>query len=236
MSYVIVKVKCAHCSSPKVVKNGLKSTGKQNFLCKDCNKQFQQDYTYNGANPAVKQQVISSLIHGSGIRDCASVFKISRQTVLNLIEKTGKQLKIVPSKKYYEQIQIDELYSFVNSKGKKVWIFYAYAPETKEILAFTMGRRTTQQVRYLMLKIKHLKIEIGCFRTDGFEGFKSVLSKYQHLIGKEYTKHIEGRNTHIRARIARLQRRSTKFSKKLFFQWWLFTIFVYALNFKSSYI
>jgi insertion element IS1 protein InsB len=236
MSYVKIKVNCPHCSSPKVVKNGQKSTGKQNFLCKDCRKQFQHDYTYQGAAPVVKKQIISSLIHGCGIRDSATLFKTSQKTVLNLIERVGTKLKIEPSQKHYTQIQIDEFYSFVGSKEKKVWIFYAYAPETREILAFTMGRRNIEQLRFLMLKIKHLKIKIDYYRTDAFEGFKTLLSDYQHLIGKEYTKAIEGRNTCIRARIARFQRRSTKFSKKLFYQWWLFTIFVFSLNYRVSYI
>jgi hypothetical protein len=42
-------------------------------------------------------------------------------------------LSIKPRQKRYIKVQIDEVYSFVNQKSKKVWIFYVYAPETKEI-------------------------------------------------------------------------------------------------------
>ena len=34
------------------------------------------------------------------------------------------------------------MYSFVGKKGKKVWIFYAYAPETKEILGYQCQKAT----------------------------------------------------------------------------------------------
>jgi IS1 family transposase len=237
MFLINIKVSCPRCSSSKVVKNGVKSTGKQNFLCKACGRQFQYEYEKPGCDPKVRHQIKESLLHGGGIRDNAEVFKVSSKTVLNIIKTEGENLKISPSQKHYSSVQIDELYSFVGNKGKKVWIFYVYAPETKEILAFTMGKRSIKQLRYLMLKIKHLNIQIDTYRTDDFKGFSNVLKNYNHLIGKEYTKHIEGRNTFIRARLARFQRRSTKFSKKLIYQWWLFTMLVDWLNNRAlSYI
>ena len=156
------------------MKNGIKTTQKQNFLCKDCSKQFQFDYTYEGANPTVQQQIKRSLIHGHGIRDCHTVFKVAHQTVLNLIERFGSTCQIPIAKKHYRRVIIDEFYTFVGHKGKKVWLFYAYAPETKEILTFTMGKRNIQQVRYLMLKTKHLRIRIDTYCTYVFEGFKKV--------------------------------------------------------------
>ena len=236
MCNVKIKVQCPHCESPKVVKNGKKSTGKQNFLCKDCRKQFQFVYTNKGSDPKVQRQIKSSLLHGSGIRDCSAVFSVSQRCVLNLILRLGQKVKIQPKRNQYDLIQLDEFYSFVGHKGKKVWIFYAYAPQTKEILAFTMGKRDIRQIRFLLLRIKPLRIKINWWCTDHYEGFKTVLNNYPHLIGKEFTKAIEGRNTCIRARLARFQRRSTKFSKKLLFQWFLFLIFVQDLNSKPSYI
>ena len=155
------------------------------------------------------------MIHGCGIRDCQKVYGINPKTTLSLILKKGMEVSIKPKLKRYSQIQIDEMYSFVKEKGKKVWIFYAYAPQTKEILAITMGRRSKKQLRSLMIQLKHLRIEVDYYCTDLFEGFFSVLPSEKHLAGKEYTKNIEGVNTLIRSKIARLHRRTTKFSKKL---------------------
>ena len=236
MCQATIRIRCPHCHSLKVVKNGLKPTGRQNFRCKDCGKQFQHEYFYQGCDPTVKAQVKSSLLHGSGIRDCTKVFGISPKTTLRLILAEGQKIIICPKLKYYQRIQIDELYSFVNEKGKKVWIFYAYAPQTKEILAMTMGKRSRKQLRSLMLQIKHLKIEVGFYCTDAFKGFKTLLPYFQHLIGKQFTKDIEGVNTSIRSKIARLHRRTTKFSKKLIYQWFLLKIFIHYFNELPSYI
>ena len=236
MCLINIKVNCPHCHSVKVVKNGVKSTGIQNFLCRDCGKQFQQEYFYQGADPGVKAQVKSSLLHGSGIRDCNKIFGISPKATLKLILQEGQKVQISPKRKYYERVQIDELYSFVNQKGKKVWIFYAYSPDTKEILAITMGKRSKKQLRSLMLQLKHLNIQVAFYCTDAFKGFKAILPYYQHLIGKQFTKDIEGVNTSIRSKIARLHRRSTKFSKKLIYQWFLLKIFIHYFNELPSYI
>ena len=230
MCLINIKINCYHCHSPNVVKNGKKNTGKQNLLCKDCNRQFQWEYVNSGADPRKKKQVISSLIHGCGIRDCQKVHGVNPKTTLALILKKGAEVVIRPKLKGYSQIQIDEMYSFVYQKGKKVWIFYAYAPQTKEILAITMGRRSKKQLRSLMLQLKHLKIEVDFYCTDLFEGFSSVLPNEKHLAGKEYTKNIEGINTLIRSKIARLHRRTTKFSKKLIYHWFLMKIFIFYFN------
>ena len=123
MCLINIKVNCPHCHSTKVVKNGKKRTGIQNFLCKVCNKQFQWEYFYQGANPTVKSQVKSSLLHGSGIRDCYKVYGISPQTTLNLILSEGERVKILPQQKHYQRIEIDEIYSFVGKKVKKFGFF-----------------------------------------------------------------------------------------------------------------
>lgn len=187
MCLVNIKVNCPHCHQSKVVKNGTKSTGMQNFLCKSCGKQFQREYFYRGADPVVKAQVKSALLHGSGIRDCTKVFGISPNATLRLLLKEGAKVVIRPQYKFYPRIQIDELHSFVHQKRKKVWIFYAYAPDTKEILAITMGKRSTEQLRSLMRQLTSLKIEAGFYCTDAFRGFTSLLPYYQHLIGKQFT-------------------------------------------------
>lgn len=236
MCLINIKVNCPHCHSTKVVKNGIKSTGRQNFLCNSCGKQFQWEYLYQGANPSVKSQVKSSLLHGSGIRDCYKVYGISPQTTLNLILSEGKKVQISPQQKYYERIEIDEMFSFVSKKRKKVWIFYAYAPETKEILAVTMGKRNRKQLQSLMVQIKNLHIEVSFYCTDKFEAFREVLPYCKHLIGKKFTKNIEGINTLIRSKIARFHRRTTKFSKKLTIQWFLMKIFIFYFNKMPSYI
>ena len=63
----------------KVVKNGVKRTGRQNFLCRGCSKQFQSEYRYRGADPAVGSLILRMLERNSGVRDIESVLQVSRR-------------------------------------------------------------------------------------------------------------------------------------------------------------
>jgi transposase-like protein len=55
MYKVLTKVVFPHCYSANIKKNGIKPTGKQHFYCKDCHRQFQQIYQYQGASPVLKK-------------------------------------------------------------------------------------------------------------------------------------------------------------------------------------
>lgn len=224
------------CPIPLRVKNGKKPNGQQNFLCKKCKKQFLHEYFYVGSNPMTKYELLCLLMRGNGIRDCSVILKVSFRYILNFILKQADSAMIKPKQKHYQRVIIDEMYSFVQNKGKKCWIFYVYAPETKEILAYTMGKRTKKQLQYLMLKVKELKITIDWYCTDGLKSFVEVLPYYQHLIGKKFTQAIEGTNNLIRQRLHILHRRTAGFSKKLRFQYSIFKIFIFNLNNKSYFL
>jgi insertion element IS1 protein InsB len=228
------EVSCPHCCSVKIVKNGIKQTGKQNLLCRDCSLQFQLEYTYKGADRSIKALLVRMLLHGSGVRDCAAVLDISCGSVLRTIINEGLDLQIKAKHLHYNKVQIDEQWSYVQKKEKKVWMIYAVCAESGEILAASWGKRNKKNVKRLMLKLKHLKID--CYCTDDWKSFKEVLPKDKHLIGKEHTKKIEGINTWFRARLSRLVRRTTKFSKKLKYHYAIMKMAIVMRNQQASYI
>lgn len=63
-------------------KNGRKKSGFQNYRCKGCGKQFQDEYLYFVAERRNKNLVFRMLARGSGIRDIADVLKVSSRCVL----------------------------------------------------------------------------------------------------------------------------------------------------------
>lgn len=225
---------CPHCQGTKVVRNGVKDNGRQNFLCKGCGKQFQFEYIYKGCVVENRELIIKMLCRGSGIRDCEAVTGVSHSTVLGLIKKKAAVLSVKPHKQRYHRVQIDEQWSYVGRKEKKVWMLYAYAVDEDEIIAFTMGKRSAAAVKNLFVKLKAL--DIALFLTDDWEAFQSVLPKAKHLIGKQYTKAIEGINTFFRTRVRRLVRRTVCFSKKLIYHYSMIKIIIYHRNKRSSYI
>jgi len=122
---------CPQCLATNVVKNRIKRSGEQNYLCRKCGKQFQKEYFYWGCYKYVKVLVVSMLVNGSGVRSISRVLKISIGCVLRTLVKAGELVNIRPQKSHYHKVQIDELYSFVKNKSKKVWIIYAYDAESK---------------------------------------------------------------------------------------------------------
>lgn len=197
----------------KIVKNGLKKSGKQNFLCKDCRKQFLLNYKNNGSNPANKKLIISMLLRNCGVRDIETILKVSRKCVLNQLLNQAKKCEIIPKKEHYTSVQIDEHWSYVgHKKKKKRWLIYAYAPETDEILAYEIGSRSEKTVRELQKKMKNIKIDEIC--TDAWKSFEKVFQDENHKVGKEFTKNIEGVNNSLRIRNRRFVRKTTCFSKK----------------------
>ena len=66
---ILTKIKCIHCESEEVVKNGKRATGIQSLKCRNCGRCFQESYLNNGAKPETKRMIISMSVNGSGIRD-----------------------------------------------------------------------------------------------------------------------------------------------------------------------
>ena len=79
-------VKCRYCSSERLIKAG-KQSGHQRLKCKDCQRTFQLDYTYEAHKVGVKEQIEILVHNGSGIRDTARVLKINKNTVIDHLKK-----------------------------------------------------------------------------------------------------------------------------------------------------
>lgn len=213
MCEITIRIKCPYCHGVKVVKNGKKKSGEQNFLCRSCGKQFQHTYQKAGCPPEMKELVLKLLVRNSGIRDIEAVLGIHRQTVLKWLNQAADEREVKPRQTHYKELQIDELWTFVKErKSKKRWLLYAYAPETDEIVAWSWGNRSAKTVKNLYTKLKELAV--GSFCTDDWKAFGKVLPAQKHKIGKAYTKHIEGVNLCLRTRNRRVVRRTACFSKK----------------------
>ena len=69
----------------------------------------------------------------SGIRDTSDILRISTGCELRVL-LSFMNIELRPKYQSYHRVQVDELYSSVGTKKKKVWILYAYCAQTKEIL------------------------------------------------------------------------------------------------------
>ena len=105
-----------------------------------------------------------------------------------------------------EQVQLDEMWSFIGKKKKKCWIWLALDKASKRFLGFVTGSRGKKTGIKLWNKIQDFKVKE--YATDGWEAYQDFLPKDKHLIGKKYTQDIEGFNSNFRLFLKRLNQKN----------------------------
>lgn len=212
MFEVLIQVCCPHCEGTNIKKNGRKANGNQNYRCQNCFKQFQDNYRYRGADPRIKQQMVSMTLHASGIRDISQVLKLYPNSVVDSLRRHGRKIQEPDFQGYYEEVEVDEFWSFVDHrKRQKRWCWYVWARRERKILAFHIGKRSTGACKSLYAKLKN--VTIGRFYTDDYKAYSKVLPAERHTIGKEQTTHIERMNRDFRTHLKRLTRRTVCHSR-----------------------
>ncbi|MDR0708058.1 MAG: hypothetical protein LBF60_09360 [Treponema sp.] len=82
---VLAPIKCPHCGSGKVKKNGTAKNGKQRFLCRNekrRHKTLVERYTYNAYDPNICSRIFFSIVNGSGTRATAGTLGTAKDTGL----------------------------------------------------------------------------------------------------------------------------------------------------------
>jgi insertion element IS1 protein InsB len=107
--------------------------------------------------------------------------------------------------------ELDEMWSFVQSKAHSRWLWHAIDHYTGTVLAYVFGRRKDD----VFLRLQQLLEPFGItkFYTDGWGAYERHLAAEQHQVGKENTQRIESKHINLRTRIKRLVRRTLCFSK-----------------------
>lgn len=214
-------ISCPSCCSTNIKKNGHTYYGKQNHQCKDCQRQFVLNNKHTKSK-TIKKLVKDCLKERLSLRAICRIFNVSitwlQAFAHQLWNETPKDLGL--SQKVIRQvnkvqvfgIQADELWSFVGKKSKKRWIWVAYDPSMRLVIAYHIGGRGKKAARKFWNKIP-LALRSCYFETDDWDAYKSIIPTNQHRIGKDLTYYIEGFNATIRARVSRLVRKTLSFSK-----------------------
>ena len=107
--------------------------------------------------------------------------------------------------------EVDEQWSFVGNKKNRRWLWYAWEPRYKRVIAHAFGKRNAETMEQLLNLLS--RFEIGTYCTDHFGVYTSALPREKHVIGKRFTQRIERTNLTLRSRIKRLVRKTIGFSK-----------------------
>ena len=215
---------CPDCHNHKIKKNGFTHYGKQNHKCKDCKRQFVLDnqHTVNATRREIARRALRERLSLRGICRLIGVSltwicgfaaetwaaapeDLGLSTESTLL-RSSKMLKIIG-------LQLDEAWSFVGRKKNKAWIWVAFEPNTKQVVAFHIGGRGTDSAKALWKKIPHRMRQHCYFETDEWDAYRSVIPFDRHSVGRDQTYHVEGFWSGVRARVSRLVRKSLSFSK-----------------------
>ena len=201
---------CEMCNSPNTIKKGLRNN-KQRFYCKDCQNSFQSEYVYQAYKTTTNNFIKILLKEGCGIRSISRVLNISSKTVLSRMLKISKQIRAPYFNTLGCKFEIDEMWSFIGNKKNVIWITYALERETRNVLAFFVGRKTKDTIRPLINKI--LLLQPSRIYTDRLNIYPSLIPKKIHKKFKYCTNKIERMNLTLRTHIKRLSRKTICFSK-----------------------
>ncbi|WNT51918.1 IS1-like element IS1N family transposase [Shigella dysenteriae] len=211
-----VNIHCPRCQSAQVYRHGQNPKGHDRFRCRDCHRVFQLTYTYEARKPGIKELITEMAFNGAGVRDTARTLKIGINTVIRTFKKlTPKRITSLPVAHADVALicELDEQWSFVGSKARQHWLWYAYNTKTGGVLAYTFGPRTDETCRELLALLT--PFNIGMITSDDWGSYGREVPKHKHLTGKIFTQRIERNNLTLRTRIKRLARKTICFSRSV---------------------
>lgn len=213
---------CPRCGSPHTIKNGSVHNGKPKRQCKDCGRQFVVHPEKFSISEETKQLIDKLLLERISLRGIARVTGVSWSWLQNYV---NRKLGCVPchvevshKTKGRLTIECDEMWSFVDSKQNKQYIWLAIDRDTREIVGCYVGDHSRESARKLWASLPGVYRQCAVAYTDFWEAYQKVIPRTRHrAVGKEsgQTNHIERLNNTFRQRISRLVRKSLSFSKKL---------------------
>jgi hypothetical protein len=111
---------CPNCESTHASKNGHRR-GKQNYICRDCGRQFVESYSPKGYADEIKERCLSMYVNGNGFRAIERLTGVNHNTVINWVKKAAIPLADAPDYSEIPEIaQIDELQTFVAKKKQNM--------------------------------------------------------------------------------------------------------------------
>lgn len=170
-----------------LVKNGA-SHGQPQALCRACGTsvsvRYGTAYCELDAEPVIFETAVRALAEGNALRAAARIVQIDKDTAGDWLRRAGQQCRLVMlylwRKLHVTECQLDELWSFVHTKEDHLawakvycatygdaWVWLAFAPAWRVVLAFVVGKRTQEQADLLLERVVHVTDDhIPFFTSD----------------------------------------------------------------------
>lgn len=214
-------MKCPKCNWKNIIKNGSIHNGTQKYACKKCQRQFVENPTKKTISPEEWELVDKLLLEKIPIAGISRVTGISEPWLQKYInrkfENTPQKIEVV-KKRGRLTIQCDEMWSFVEAKRNKKWIWLALDRDSKKIVGVHVGNRDRGGAEGLWESLPPVYRQCAVSYSDFWSAYGEIFPAKRHrAVGKETgkTNHIERFNLTLRQRVSRLVRKTLSFSKKI---------------------
>ena len=109
-------MKCPHCQTTNIVKNGTSRHGHQRWQCLACRKTFGEKDRRLVA-PEQKAAALAQYLEGVGQRATERLLGVSHNSIANWVKKAvaGQMLQMTPAEKV-TWVEVDELWTYVAKK------------------------------------------------------------------------------------------------------------------------
>src|SRR4028119_163620 len=136
---------CPKCNSEYILKNGRSRSGKQNFKCRDCGRQFVMTPRHQPISSPTKELIDRLLLEKISLAGIVRATGVSSRWLQYYVNKklgaVKREVEVKSKKKGKLTIQCDEMWSFVRNKDNKQWMGLAIDASTKEIVGVYIGKR-----------------------------------------------------------------------------------------------
>jgi len=225
---MVARDACPACESPEYKKNGHIHTGKQNYRCKGCGRQF----VLHAANRAIDKEqrslVARFLLEKISLHGICRAVGVSIRWLIDFMvarfkaapEHLHVHLPDRPGEVIIRRVEAEanEMHSFVKRKANEQWLWLAIDRATRQVVAFHVGDRSRTSAQQLWANLPALYREQATFYTDQYVVYQGVIPAERHKAMTKkvrLTNHIERFNNTLRQRVSRLVRATLAFSKKL---------------------
>ena len=112
---------CPHChQTENQVKSGKSKYGSQRYKCKLCERVYTPEPKQQGYPNELRHQALKLYVDGMSLRRIGRHLGIDHKTVGHWVKARAAQLNTAPMPKDVNNAEMDELFTFVGSKKRRV--------------------------------------------------------------------------------------------------------------------
>ena len=211
--------RCRHCGSERLRKNGHANNGAQRAKCLVCGRTFHLEPKGPRYNQKFKDQVLAAYEDRMSTRGIRRTFGVYYQTLMRWV---GEKIQGLPAStdtllpaQNGDVLELDELWSFVQSKAQTLWLWVALCRRTRQIVAWSLGDRSEEAAADLRAALPK-DYRRRATRSDPWRAYAAAFPKRTHRCcakNEGETCHVERWFGTLRARVSRLIRKAYSFSE-----------------------